>query len=157
MLHPAQLLLVAGVLAAPAVLSDTMVRTALQAAEAARQAPPEDSDGVEVSILRLKNVRYRQGRPLPKWVRALDGKRIRMWGYMAVGTLEGLENFELVPESCECGRSKVNHFVEVSLTDDVTRFIPGRITLTGVFHAGEEKEDGFITSLYRLSTPALPD
>ena len=156
MLHPAQLLLVAGVLAAPAALSDTMVRSALQAAEAARQAPPEDSDVVEVAILRLKNVRYRQGRPLPKWVRELDGKRIRMWGYMAVGTLEGLENFELVPESCECGRSKLNHFVDVSLTEGQTRYIPGRITLEGTFSAGEKEEDGFITSLYRLTTETLP-
>ena len=155
---PLVIFALAAVLVAPGLLSRTseeLRRWTVIQLENEEEEP--DEDVVEVSILRLKNARYRRGRPLPGWIQDLDGKTIRLWGYMAIGTLEGLEKFELVPESCECGRSKVNHFVEVSLTDDVTRFIPGRITLTGVFHAGEEKEDGFITSLYRLSTPELPD
>lgn len=153
--HAPLLFLLAGLVAAPSLLRSTTYETGVWVGESARQAPPDD-DVVEVSILRLKNVRYRQGRPLPKWVRDLDGKRIRLWGYMAIGTLEGLQKFELVPESCECGRSKVNHFVDVTLTEGQTRFIPGRITLEGTFYAGEKEEDGFVTSLYRLSTEELP-
>ena len=151
------LLLLAGLFASPALLIDTSNRASeLTMASLEDLDEPADGDVIEVSILRLKNARYRRGRPLPKWIRDLDGKRIRLWGYMAIGTLEGLDKFELVPESCECGRSKVNHFVDVQLTDGQTKFIPGRITLTGVFHASEEGEDGFITSLYRLRTDRLP-
>ena len=151
------LALLAGIIAATGLLRETTLRTGLALSKAAREAPPTpDEDVIEVSILRLKNVRYRRGRPLPKWVRDLDGKRIQLWGYMAIGTLEGLSKFELVPESCECGRSKVNHFVDVKLTDGQTRFIPGRITLEGKFSAGEKIEDGFVTSLYRLTTEELP-
>lgn len=150
------LLLLGGVIAAPGVLLDRSwkVGDKVQAAMERGEAPSNEI--IEVSILRLKNARYRRGRPLPEWVQELDGKRISLWGYMAIGTLEGLSEFELVPESCECGKSKVNHFVQVTLDDDVTRFIPGRITLEGTFSCGEVEEDGFITSLYRLSTDQLP-
>ncbi|MEM9802760.1 MAG: hypothetical protein AAGA20_20710 [Planctomycetota bacterium] len=156
---PFLLFVIAGILVAPGLLRETTDDVQAWTTKAMEEAddPEPDDDVVEVSILRLKNARYRRGRPLPGWIQDLDGKRIRLWGYMAIGTLEGLEQFELVPESCECGQSKVNHFVEVSLTEGVTRFIPGRITLEGVFHCGEEVEDGFITSVFRLKTPYLPN
>lgn len=154
------IVLLAGILVSPALLSDTVEkvdRIGVRYFEENGDVPsPGDGDVVEVSILRLKNAKYRPGRPLPKWVRELDGKRVRIWGYMAIGTLEGLTEFELVPESCECGRSKVNHFVQVTLTEGRTRFIPGRITLEGTFYASEEEEDGLITSLYRLTCKELP-
>ncbi len=153
------LILLGGLITAPALLH----KTATDVDHATRSylrdyepPAPEDGELVEVSILRLKNAKYSPGRPLPKWVADLDGKRVRIWGYMAIGTLEGLKKFELVPESCECGKSRVNHFVDVTLTEGQTRFIPGRIWLEGTFHASEIEEDGFITSLYRLSTQELP-
>lgn len=152
------LLLLGGLLASPSLLLDTTELVRRETAAAfAETDEPDDDEVIEVSILRLKNARYRPGRALPRWIRELDGKRIRLWGYMAIGTLEGMERFELVPESCECGRSKVNHFVDVTLTEGQTKFIPGRITLTGVFHASEEETDGFVTSLYRLRTETLPN
>ncbi len=151
------LLLLAGFLAAPSLLLNTSETTSdLVLAAVERADAPDDDDVIEVSILALKNARYRPRRKLPKWIRELDGKRVRLWGYMAIGTLEGVQKFELVPESCECGRSKVNHFVDVTLTEGMTKFIPGRITLTGVFHASEEETDGFITSLYRMKVDRLP-
>lgn len=159
--HHALLLLLAGLIASPGLLGETAYRVAAPYASlldrpAPDPEPPEDGDVVEVSILKLKNIRYRPGRPLPRWVADLDGKKVRIWGYMAIGTLEGLQRFELVPESCECGRSKVNHFVDVTLTEGLTRFIPGRFTLEGTFEASEIREDGFVTSLFRLKTPELP-
>ncbi len=152
------LFLLAGLIVAPSVFLDRNAELCddIRASLDEEGDTPGDGEIVDISILKLKNARYRQGRPLPKWVADLDGKRVRIWGYMAIGTLEGLSKFELVPESCECGRSKVNHFVEVSLTEGQTRFIPGRITLEGTFYASELEEDGFITSLYRLKTDALP-
>lgn len=151
------IVLLGGILAAPSLLMDTTKSVGEMALKAYERGPkPAEGDVVEVSILALKNVNYRRGRALPKWVQELDGKRVSLWGYMAIGTLEGREKFELVPESCECGRSKINHFVDVTLTKGRTKFIPGRITLSGVFHASEEETDGFITSLYRLRVEELP-
>ena len=149
-------LLLAGVFAAPTVLLERSWEVGSRVQAVLDRGVEPSNDVVEVSILRLKNARYRKGRPLPEWVEELNGKKISLWGYMAIGTLEGLSEFELVPESCECGKSKVNHFVQVSLDDDVTRFIPGRITLVGTFTCGEVEEDGFITSVYRLTTEELP-
>jgi len=149
-------LLLAGVFAAPTVLLERSWEVGSRVQAVLDRGVEPSNDVVEVSILRLKNARYRKGRPLPEWVEELNGKKISLWGYMAIGTLEGLNEFELVPESCECGKSKVNHFVQVSLDDDVTRFIPGRITLVGTFTCGEVEEDGFITSVYRLTTDELP-
>lgn len=152
----------AGVLAAPGFVLDAAseraarIAAAIDVEEITPPDPPDPGEVVEVSILKLRNARYRPGQPLPDWVQELDGKRVSIWGHMAIGTLEGLSKFELVPESCECGRSKVNHFVDVTLTEGQTRFIPGRITLVGTFYASEKEEDGFVTSLYRLSTTELP-
>jgi hypothetical protein len=150
------LLLLGGVFAAPGLVRERSWKVGADVQTAMDRGQEPSNEIVEVSILRLKNARYRRGRPLPEWVQELDGKKISLWGYMAIGTLEGLTEFELVPESCECGKSKVNHFVQVTLDDDVTRFIPGRITLEGTFSCGEVEEDGFITSVYRLSTDELP-
>jgi hypothetical protein len=109
-----------------------------------------------VSIDWLTSLDYRRGMRLPDEILALDGQEVRISGYMAIGTLEGADVFELVPESCECGRSKVQHFIEVTLTEDRVRFMPGRIELTGKFSVGEVEEDGFVVSLYRLEVKALP-
>ena len=152
------LLLLAGLIAAPSLLTgDTLALANRAIAAAETPDDPDEEEIIEVSILELKNMRYRPGRPLPRWVQALDGKRVSIWGYMAIGTLEGLEKFELVPESCECGRSKVNHFVDVTITEGVTRYIPGRITLVGDFEASEIEEDGYVTSLFRLEIDELPN
>ena len=70
------LLLLGGVIAAPGVLLDRSwkVGDKVQAAMERGEAPSNEI--IEVSILRLKNARYRRGRPLPEWVQELDGKRI---------------------------------------------------------------------------------
>lgn len=120
------------------------------------ELPVSDDDPIEVNIAWLTSLEYRPGMKLPEEILALDGKKIQLVGYMAIGTLEGSESFELVPESCECGRSKVQHFIDVTMTEDVSRFTPGRITLVGTFSVGEVKEDGFVTSLYRLEIERLP-
>lgn len=120
---------------------------------------PKPTEKVEatLSLLQLRDARYRRGEPLEDWILALEDKYVAIEGYMALGTLEGLTRFEFVPEECECGGSKVNHFVEVSLTEDVTRYKAGRFYMRGYFSASEVEEDGFVVSVYRLRAHALPD
>lgn len=126
--------------------------------EVPKPRPKQDEKvAATISLLQLRDARYRAGQPLEDWIVELDGKYVAIEGYMALGTLEGLTRFELVPEECECGGSKVNHFVEVTLTEDVTRYKAGRFYMRGVFSAGEVEEDGFVVSVYRLRSRALPE
>ena len=111
----------------------------------------------EVNIEWLTSLDYREGQELPDEYLELDGKMVEIEGYMAIGTLEGIEKFELVPEPCECGRSKVQHFIDVSMTEGTTTFKPGRIILKGKFSVGEVEEDGFVVSLFRLEITSLDD
>ncbi len=115
----------------------------------------DDDDALAVEIVKLTSIDYRRGKDLPDDIQELDGKRIRIEGYMGIGTLEGVESFELLPEACECGRSKVQHFIDVTLTDGLTAYQPGRITIEGIFSAGEVEEDGFVVSLYRMTITSL--
>jgi hypothetical protein len=118
---------------------------------------PGEQVAATISLLQLRDARYRRGEPLEDWIVQLEGKFVAIEGYMALGTLEGLTRFELVPEECECGGSKVNHFVEVTMTEDVTRYKAGRFYMRGYFSASEVEEDGFVISVYRLRSRALPE
>ena len=118
-------------------------------------APAAEDPVIELSLLDLMSIDYRPGKRLPAWVRALDGQRVRIDGYMALGTPEGIEKFELVWDSCGCGQSNVNHFIEVTLTDETTTFDPDIIFVEGEFSVGEIREDGFVVSLFRLKAQTV--
>ncbi len=118
-------------------------------------APAAEDPVIELTLLDLMSIDYRPGKRLPAWVRALDGRRVRIEGYMALGTPEGIEKFELVWDSCGCGQSNVNHFIEVTLTDETTTFDPDIIFVEGEFSVGEIREDGFVVSLFRLKAQTV--
>ena len=118
-------------------------------------APAAEDPVIELSLLDLMSIDYRPGKKLPKWARALDGRRVRVEGYMALGTPEGNDKFELVWDSCGCGQSNVNHFIEVTLTDETTTFDPDIIFVEGEFSVGEIREDGFVVSLFRLKAQTV--
>ena len=118
-------------------------------------APAAEDPVIELTLLDLMSIDYRPGKRLPAWVRALDGRRVRIEGYMALGTPEGMDKFELVWDSCGCGQSNVNHFIEVTLTDETTTFDPDIIFVEGEFSVGEIREDGFVISLFRLKAQTV--
>lgn len=112
---------------------------------------PEEAS-VLVTIEFLTSIEWRRGDDVPQEVMDFDGKRIKIAGYMAVGTPLGSDTFELVPQSCECGRSKLHHFVHVTIGEGGASFDPGRRQFEGTLSIGEEEDDdGFVTSLYRLT------
>jgi hypothetical protein len=117
--------------------------------------PAVEDPVIELSLLDLMSIDYTPGKRLPRWVRALDGERVKLEGYMALGTPEGDENFELLWDSCGCGQSNVHHFVEVSLTEETTSFTPDLIWVEGTFSVGEIREGGFVVSLFRLETKSI--
>ena len=122
---------------------------------AAAPAPAAEEPVIELSLMDLMSIDYTPGKRLPRWVRALDGKQVRLEGYIALGTPEGEEKFELLWDSCGCGQSNVHHFVEVSLTEETTSFTPDLIWVEGTFSVGEIREDGFVVSLFRLETKVI--
>ena len=74
------LLLLGGVLAAPGLVRERSWKVGTDVQAAMDRGEEPDNEIVEVSILRLKNARYRRGRPLPEWVQELDGKKISPTG-----------------------------------------------------------------------------
>jgi hypothetical protein len=138
-------------------ISTIALAAGLWAARAPVADDPVPDEAVEVSIEKLTSVDYKPGRDLPEDIAELDGKLVEIEGYMAIGTLEGVEGFELVPEPCECGRSKVQHFIDVTISEGTTTFKPGRIVLKGKLSVGVVEEDGFVTSLYRLEIRSLDE
>lgn len=106
----------------------------------------------ELDLVELMNLSWREGRRLPRRYRDLDGLEVRVQGYMALGTPEGIESFQLTSDSCGCaGQIELTHFVEINMTDDLTSYRPDYLDLTGTMSVGIERdEDGFATSLFRL-------
>ena len=116
----------------------------------------QDDEVMDITLEELRDFTYRRGRDLPARIKALDGRRVRVSGFMALGTPEGVEEFNLMNDSCGCdGNTKPHHFVLVQLVGETTTFTPDEITITGTFSVGEEEEDGLITSLFRLEADLI--
>ena len=121
------LLLLGGVLAAPGLVRERSWKVGTDVQAAMDRGEEPDNEIVEVSILRLKNARYRRGRPLPEWVQELDGKKISLWGYMAIGTLEGLSEFRArKPRIHQANRLVMEIFVRIPVM--AKEILDGRCT-----------------------------
>ena len=116
-----------------------------------------DEEAVELTLTKLMAAKYEPGKPIDDEILDYDGKTVEITGLMALGTLEGQEDFELTSDSCGCGQSKVNHFVKVILAEDTTRYTPTEFTVVGTFEASEEIVDGFVVSVYRLKDAKIKD
>ena len=127
------------------------VRAPSFALERPPAGPAACEDPIEVELVMLTSIDWKPGAQIPEEIRKLDGKRIRIKGVMAMGTVEGVDSFQLVNDGCACGTTKVQHCVDVKLADDTTEYTPDEITVTGTFSVGEVEEDGFVVSLYRLA------
>ena len=110
-----------------------------------------DEDAHEITLEDLRDFKYRRGKRPPKRIRALDGMRVKVSGFMTLNTPEGVEEYQLISDACGCdGGTKPHHFVLVQLTDEITTFTPDELTITGILSVGEVEEDGFVTSLFRI-------
>ena len=112
-------------------------------------------DAKEIDMYDLSSIDYEEGKPLPEKVTKLDGQRVRISGYMDVGTQEGVKEFRLASDNCGCNGRKVHHFVKVKMKDKTIGYTPNVIKVTGTLAVGEEKEDGYVVSLYRLEAESV--
>jgi len=116
----------------------------------ATSAAPPRFEPVELDIVKLTSIDWKQGDKLPQWVRDLDGKEVVVSGFIYQRFRDDTDELLIVSNSCQCsGTPLPQHFVQVKL-DKKTGYKGGELTFIGTFSAGEETEGGFVTSLFRL-------
>ena len=99
---------------------------------------------------------YREGMTLPEAVRALDGKKIAVAGYMmAMGEFEDIHVFALVESQWSCCFGippNINQVIEVTIpdVDEGIELIAQPILVYGILDAGEKIEDEWVVNLYRI-------
>lgn len=94
---------------------------------------------------------------LPAAVRALNGKRVAVEGFMSPLAFDagGVKEFSLVqdPSLCCFGAvPEMNHWIHVVMPDkERTEFYSfDPVAVFGVLQVGEEYQDGYVVSLYRM-------
>lgn len=111
------------------------------------ESPPTYAQ--DLDIYTLTSIDYEEGTPLPEEVTALDETEVAISGYMHLFQGES-DRFLLLADPCACaGRPKIHEFVEITLSEETT-WSPSLVRVEGLLRVGEEYEDEFVTSLYRL-------
>ena len=98
---------------------------------------------------------YEEGMALPEAVRSLDGRKVGMTGYMmTLEEVEDIHEFLLLESVWSCCFGIPAQLNQVILVDVVgtsgIQFTTWPILCLGRLSVGEEIEDGFVTSVYRL-------
>lgn len=121
----------------------------------------EIPDGYDkLQFATLGNYEYVEGMKLPESVTELSGKKIGLAGYIiTLEEVEDIREFLLVESiwSCCFGTPPMVHEVIVAQTrdDNTVEYTPEAVMLLGTLEVGEEVEDGFVTSLYRIKLDEL--
>jgi len=155
---------IAGRKAAAAVQSEPIVRTIklLVPDRSFTVEGPEDAIRISyddfdlLKVLNMEPVPTNAVDHFPKWLSDLDGKRVRLRGFMYPTFQEtGIPAFVLARDNQICcfGRNpKIYDLVEVTLRDGVTTdYIQGRpFDVVGVFHIRPEADGDELWQLYQL-------
>ena len=96
----------------------------------------------------------------PADVKALDGKHIRITGYMAaVDQVDQINHFSLQGNLfvCACGGPiHLQHTVYVKIANGKTiEFSENPIIVEGVLHVAERREEGYIIGLFDLDAASV--
>jgi hypothetical protein len=128
-----------------------------------------EGDGVRVSyddidllkVLNMDPVPADAAAYFPAWLKSLDGRRIRIRGFMYPTFQQtGVHAFGLARDNQICcfGRNpKIYDVFDVVLRDGITtNYIPNRpFDVVGVFHIRPEVEDGKLYRLYEMDDAAV--
>jgi hypothetical protein len=98
---------------------------------------------------------YSEGVELPADVRALDGTNVGVPGFiLTLGETEGMHEFILLESLWGCcfgAVPEVNQTIVVRLAADHSfDYTAAPVLITGKLEVGEEKQGGFVASLYRI-------
>lgn len=116
-----------------------------------------------LKVLNMEPVTPDAPKLMPKWLKELDGKRIRIRGFMYPPFQEtGLTGFALARDNQICcfGRDpKIYDVFAVRLKENVTTdYIQNRpFDVVGVFHIDPIEEDGSLFQLYRIDDAIVID
>ncbi|MAG58421.1 MAG: hypothetical protein CMJ83_19205 [Planctomycetes bacterium] len=117
---------------------------------------------VKVSWDLLGGFEYEEGMVLPEKVRAYHGQKVAMAGYMmTLEEVEDIHEFLLVESlwSCCFGTPpEVHQVIVVTIAEDKgVEFTTAPVMILGPIDIGEEVEDGFVTSVYRISAKKVQE
>lgn len=103
---------------------------------------------------------YLDGQPLPAEVQALDGHDIGIFGFMlSLGDAENLSELVLVESLWGCcfgSVPEVNQTILVRVDPNApVQYSAAPQLVTGRLEVGEERQGGFVTSLYRITGATL--
>lgn len=108
-----------------------------------------------IGFARLAGFEYTEGMTLPDNIKKLDGKKIRISGFMQTEDRRQqgeAEYFIIISDACGCeGTPMMNEVVFCVMPEGEKATIkPGNVAVTGTFWVGEQKEDGIVVSLYGM-------
>jgi len=136
---------------------------ALTAACLGLASPPTGAgagdDPIATSFTTLAGFDFKPGMTLPTEVTALDGKTVRVQGFMQPET-DGetdLVYFLLINDACGCqGTPKLNEILYCAMPEgETTKLLPGVVKVTGTLYVGEEKEGEEVVGLYYLDVDTI--
>jgi hypothetical protein len=108
-----------------------------------------------ISWNQLGGFPYQEGAPLPPEVQALGGRNVGIFGFMlTLGDSQRVTEFVLVESLWGCcfgAVPEVNQTILVRLDPETpAEYSAAPMLVTGRLEVGEEREAGFVTSLYRI-------
>ena len=120
---------------------------------------PASGEVVPVDFATLSGFDYAEGMQLPEKVRALDGKKIGVAGFIRTedGRQSDISVFWLVDKNCDCaGRPKMNEVVLCEMPEGQTiTNDDSLVRVVGRFAAGEELDGDYVVSIYRLRVESV--
>lgn len=162
-------MLVAILLGISPVLADALMPTPVPTQpvnlSSHRKVHPATQPGelIELSLKELGNIDYdpAMGGGIPDDVKAMSGVKVRLTGYMVLmDQAENITHFAIVPSLfCNCGFCSAP---QMQQTSDVTvpkgkvvQYFPDPVTVEGTLHVREQKEDGFIVSIFDVEATSV--
>jgi len=101
---------------------------------------------------------------IPKDIKAADGKKVAVEGFMVPVSFDDkgkLTSFLLTknqPTCCYGGASQIHEFVQVNLSGPPVKWnMDDPVRVQGVLHVGAKRENGALSSVYRLDALKVGD
>jgi hypothetical protein len=123
-------------------------------------AAPAPGEMRQMTIKRLGNFDYETSKTIPDDVKALDGVKIRLTGFMLINwESEHIHEFSLIPSLFTCCYGEppaIEHIVHVvSPPQAPVEYTDTPITVEGVLTVKEIKEDGYVTSVFKIAATKI--
>ncbi|MEZ5989768.1 MAG: DUF3299 domain-containing protein [Planctomycetota bacterium] len=123
--------------------------------------PLRGDDPKDLDFQVLSGFEYTQGMDLPKKVKDLHGKKVKLTGFgrSADGEVKDVGWFWLVNQNCDCeGAPKMNEMVFAILSEGETIDLKDEpIKVEGTLSVGEDKDGEYVLSLYRMAVTKVRD